>query len=67
MRPSTWPFLTCEPTFTVSELRVPLVAKLGDSVSAGEMLPDAETLDSTVPRVTVTVRATPLAAADDEL
>jgi hypothetical protein len=65
IRPITWPFFTFEPTETASEVSVPLVAKVGDSVSAVEMLPDAETLDATVPRATVTVRATPLEAADD--
>jgi hypothetical protein len=66
MRPSTWPFFTFEPTETVSDVSVPLVANVGDSVSAVEMFPEADTLDCTVPRATVTVRATPLAAAEDE-
>ena len=66
IRPITWPFVTSEPSETPSAVSVPLVAKVGDSVSAVEMLPDAETLDWTVPRATETVRATPLAEADDE-
>ena len=65
IRPITWPFFTFEPTLTGSEVSVPLVAKVGDSVSAVEMLPEADTLEETVPRVTATVRATPLEAADD--
>jgi hypothetical protein len=65
IRPITWPFFTLEPSETASEVSVPLVAKVGDSVSAVEMLPDAETLDETVPRATETVRATLLEAADD--
>ena len=66
MRPSTWPAVTFDPTETVSDVSVPLVPNVGDAVSPAEMLPDAETLDSTVPRATVTVRATPLAEAEDE-
>ena len=66
MRPSTWPFFTWEPTETVSDVSVPLVANVGDADSAVEMFPEADTLDSTVPRDTVTVRATPLAEAEDE-
>ena len=64
MRPSTWPFVTLEPTATVSDVSVPLVPNEGDAVWPAEMLPEADTLDCTVPRVTVTVRATPLAEAD---
>jgi hypothetical protein len=45
---------------------VPLAPNVGDAVSPAEMLPEADTLDCTVPRVTVTVRATPLADADDD-
>ena len=44
---------------------MPLVPNVGEPVSPAEMLPEADTLDSTVPRVTVTVRATPLEADDD--
>jgi hypothetical protein len=66
MRPSTWPLVTFEPTETVRAVSVPVVANVGDSVSAVEMFPEADTLDCTVPRATVTVRATPLAAAEEE-
>jgi hypothetical protein len=64
IRPSTCPVFTCRPTVAFSEVSAPLVENVGDDVSAGEMLPDAETLDATVPDDTVTVRATPLEADD---
>ena len=60
----TWPLLTCEPTLTVSAVSVPLVPNAGDDVCVAETLPEAETLDCTVPREAVTVRAMPL--ADDD-
>jgi hypothetical protein len=62
----TRPLRTRSPTATVSAVSVPLVANVGDAEVAAETLPEADTLDSTVPRVTVTVRATPL-ADDDEV
>jgi hypothetical protein len=48
----------------VSAVSVPLVPNPGDDVCIAETLPEAETLDCTVPREAVTVRAMPL--ADDD-
>ena len=65
IRAMTCPRLTREPTLTVRAVSVPLVPNVGDEDCDGDTLPDAETLDCTSPRETVTVRAMPLAADDD--
>ena len=49
---------------TVQSIVVQSFFDLG-AVAAGETLPEADTLDCTVLRETVTVRATPLAEEED--
>jgi hypothetical protein len=55
--PSTAPALTFWPTVTATVLMVPLVEKPTSSTVLGATLPLASTDDSTVPVVTVVVRA----------
>jgi len=62
---STCPTFTWSPTATSTAVNVPLVAKFADADLATPTLPDALTLDCTVPRTTVAVRWDP--AADEEL
>jgi len=45
---------------------VPLVSKFSLAVDTADVLPEADTDACTVPRVTVTVRATPVLADDEE-
>jgi hypothetical protein len=52
------------PTATWTAVKVPLVAKFADAVRATPTLPDALTLDCTVPRATVAVRCAPVLAAE---
>ncbi len=63
--PSTCPAVTFCPAVTSTAASVPLTAKLTEAEVAALTLPDADTLDCTVPRVTVTVLAVELAADDD--
>ena len=42
---STWPALTCAPTWTSTAVRVPLVPKLAEAELATPTLPEALTLD----------------------
>ena len=58
--------VTVSPTVTLTDVSVPLVAKFSSAVDTADVLPDADTEDCTVPRVTVTVRATPVLADDDD-
>jgi len=53
---SIWPALTWSPAATSTAVSVPLVPKLTDAELATPTLPDALTLDCTMPRVTVAVR-----------
>jgi hypothetical protein len=53
---STCPARTLSPTATRTEVSVPLAVKLADALEADVTLPDADTLDWMVPRVTVAVR-----------
>ena len=62
--PRTCPAVTFWPAVTSTAVRVPLVPKLTESDAAALTLPDADTLDCTVPRWTVTVLA--VADADDD-
>ena len=55
--PSVWPAVTFCPSVTSTAVKVPLVWKLTESEVAALTLPEAETLDCTVPRCTVTVLA----------
>ncbi len=62
---SSWPTLTCFPTAASSAVSVPVVPKLALAAVATLTLPEALTLDWMIPRETVAVRWTPVAA--DEL
>ena len=62
----TSPAVTVSPTDTLTAVSVPLVAKFSSAVDTADVLPDADTEDCTVPRVTVTVRATPVLADDED-
>jgi hypothetical protein len=54
-----WPARTCSPGTTSTAVIVPLVAKFADADCATATLPEALTLESTVPRLTVAVRRDP--------
>jgi hypothetical protein len=54
------------PTDTLTAVSVPLEEKFSLAVDTEEVLPDAETEDCTVPRVTVTVRATTVLPEDED-
>jgi hypothetical protein len=62
----TSPAVTVSPTDTLTAVSVPLVAKFSSAVDTADVFPDADTEDCTVPRVTVTVRATPVLADDED-
>ena len=52
----TWPARTLSPTATSTDASVPLVVKFAEAETATLTLPEALTLDWTVPRATVAVR-----------
>jgi hypothetical protein len=56
MVPSTWPAVTFWPTATSTALSVPLAPKSMSSTVLGATVPEAVTVDCTVPVVTVAVR-----------
>jgi hypothetical protein len=62
----TSPAVTVSPTATLTAVSVPLDSKFSFAVDTADVFPEAETLDCTVPLVTVTVRATPVLAEDED-
>ncbi len=62
--PSVWPAVTFCPSVTSTAVKVPLVWKLTESEVAALTLPEADTLDCTVPRWTVAVLVVDVLAED---